>query len=190
MKVKKRAAEPECLSQAGKRPRLQSDEEARNPRKTRLDDLTSAELAGLLKISTSGEIRLHLNHPRVCEFPYYGNLIDYLLGQIKAIQETKVTSLYRSDRFTGLTTLLSNLTSLFHPDPSRDLEQLPHFLHSNLDLNRRLVAMTVEYFLKELPEENDASSCPNNGDDSDEQTANERRLVTNVGNLLTVLHHL
>jgi hypothetical protein len=191
MKVKKRALEPECLTQAGKRPRLLSDDSVRNPRKTRLDDLTCAEIASLLKLSEIESVVLYLDHPRVREYPYDGNLIAYLLGQIRAIQETKTHNLYQSDRFTGLTTLLSNITSLFYPDPVRDLEQLPHFLHSNGDLNRRLVAMTVEYFLKELPDENDGPATASSGEFSDEiQNSKEKKLVSNIGNLLTVFHHL
>ncbi len=66
---------------------------------------------------------------------------------------------------------------------------LPHFLHSNEELNRRLVAMTVEYFLQELPDENDGSSGVINGDSPYEPSILEQKMAQNVGNLLTVFHH-
>ena len=187
MKVKKR--ELESITQSGKRSRSFTEDNARNPAKTRLDDLTSAEIAGLLKISSDDDINLFLNHPRVKEHPFYGNLISYLIGQIKEIQERKSPNLYLSDRFAGLTTFLTNVTSLFHPDPARGLEQLPHFLHSVEELNRRLVAMTVEYFLKELPDENDGPSEAVNGDSPPEPSISEQKLTHNVLNLLTVIFH-
>ncbi len=79
MKVKKR--EPENTQQSGKRSRSFNEDNGRNPAKTRLDDLTSVEIAGLLKISSEDDIDLYLNHPRVKEYPFYGNLISYLIGQ-------------------------------------------------------------------------------------------------------------
>jgi hypothetical protein len=187
MKFKKR--ELESITQSGKRSRSFNEDNGRNPAKTRLDDLTSAEIAGLLKVSSDDDINLFLNHPRVKEYPYNGNLISYLIGQIKDIQERKSPNLYQSDRFRGLTTFLTSITSLFHPDPARGLEQLPFFLHSVEELNRRLVAMTVEYFLKELPDENDESSDVVNGDHPPEPSTLEQKLAHNVFNLLSVMHH-
>ena len=173
---------------AGKRSRLHVEENRRDSCKTRLDDLTSSEIGPLLNFSAGAneEIQLNMRHPRVYEHPYYGDLIAYLLGQIKIIQETKAPNLYQSDRFTGLTTFLTNITSLFHPDPGRDYEKLPLCLHSNEELNRRLVAMTIEYFLKELPDEDDGLG---ERPEPDGKCSREQKLVKNVANLLTVLHH-
>jgi hypothetical protein len=190
MKVKKRSADHPL--QHGKKSKASDDCNARNPAKTRLDDLTSFEIASLLEISESEEIVVRLKHPRVQEHPFGGSLIQYLLGQIKAVQISTEPNLYKSDRFAGLTGFLMNLTSLFHTDAGRGFESLPHFLHIESDLNRRLIAMTVEYFLNQLPDECDGSasaSSTSNGDSSQDPSKDENKLICNVINLLTMLNN-
>ena len=195
MKSHKRSAEPDP-STNGKKSKVGEEDgkevsskplppPGRNPMRVRFDDLTTAELGRLISIVDS---RVVLEHPRVNEHPYHGSLIAYLTGQVVAIQENTVRNLYQSDRFTGLTNLLVNLTSLFNCD-QKGLEQLPHLLHSDEELNRRMVTMVVEYFLKEIPDENDGSNASGNGEAVVDQNALEQRLASNLGNLLVVIHN-